>query len=58
LQFFQKKRVSEKRKVKLSPIEVVLDEMRQRVQELEDVALIGPTYVEKKEVAVFKVAFV
>lgn len=27
----------------LSPIEVALDEMRQRVQELEDVALIGPT---------------
>jgi len=38
--------------VKLSPIEIVLDEMRQHVQGLEDVALIGPTDVEKKEVAV------
>lgn len=33
--------------MELSPIEVALDEMRQRVQELEDVALIGPTDVKK-----------
>lgn len=39
--------IAEKRIVELSPIEVALDEMRQRVQELEDVALIGPTDVKK-----------
>lgn len=39
--------VVEKRIMELSPIEVALDEMRQRVQELEDVALIGPTDVKK-----------
>jgi hypothetical protein len=39
--------ITEKRIVELSPIEVALDEMRQRVQELEDVALIGPTDVKK-----------
>lgn len=39
--------VIEKRIMELSPIEVALDEMRQRVQELEDVALIGPTDVKK-----------
>ncbi|XP_033225104.1 dedicator of cytokinesis protein 9 isoform X4 [Belonocnema kinseyi] len=36
-----------KRIVELSPIEVALDEMRQRVQELEDVALIDPTDAKK-----------
>lgn len=46
---YVKKRIgiAEKRIVELSPIEVALDEMRQRVQELEDVALIGPTDVKK-----------
>lgn len=39
--------IAEKRIVELSPIEVALDEMRQRVQELEDVALIGPTDIKK-----------
>lgn len=39
--------IAEKRIVELSPIEVALDEMRQRVQELEDVALIGPTDAKK-----------
>ncbi|XP_034950532.1 dedicator of cytokinesis protein 9 isoform X2 [Chelonus insularis] len=36
-----------KKIVELSPIEVALDEMRQRVQELEDVALIAPTDAKK-----------
>lgn len=46
---YVKKRIgiAEKRIVELSPIEVALDEMKQRVQELEDVALIGPTDVKK-----------
>lgn len=46
---YVKKRIgiAEKRIVELSPIEVALDEMRQRVQELEDVALIRPTDVKK-----------
>ncbi|XP_043275620.1 dedicator of cytokinesis protein 9 isoform X2 [Venturia canescens] len=39
--------VAEKRIIELSPIEVALDEMRQRVQELEDVALIAPTDAKK-----------
>ncbi|XP_035734604.1 dedicator of cytokinesis protein 9-like isoform X2 [Vespa mandarinia] len=39
--------VIEKRIMELGPIEVALDEMRQRVQELEDVALIAPTDVKK-----------
>ena len=44
-----KKRIPivEKRIVELSPIEVALDEMRQQVQELEDVALIVPTDAKK-----------
>ena len=44
-----KKRIAatEKRIIELSPIEVALDEMRQRVQELEDVALIAPTDAKK-----------
>ncbi|XP_015607279.1 dedicator of cytokinesis protein 9 isoform X3 [Cephus cinctus] len=46
---YVKKRISvtEKRIMELSPIEVALDEMRQRVQELEDVALIAPTDAKK-----------
>jgi len=46
---YVKKRIgiAEKRIVELSPIEVALDEMRQRVQELEDVTLIGSTDVKK-----------
>ncbi|XP_043462362.1 dedicator of cytokinesis protein 9 isoform X3 [Leptopilina heterotoma] len=46
---YVKKRIPiiEKRIVELSPIEVALDEMRQRVQELEDVALIVPTDAKK-----------
>lgn len=39
--------MTEKRITELSPIEVALDEMRQRVQELEDVALVAPTDVKK-----------
>ncbi|XP_057325532.1 dedicator of cytokinesis protein 9 isoform X5 [Microplitis mediator] len=44
-----KKRIPiiEKKVIELTPIEVALDEMRQRVQELEDVALIAPTDVKK-----------
>ncbi|XP_014295486.1 dedicator of cytokinesis protein 9 isoform X2 [Microplitis demolitor] len=44
-----KKRIPilEKKIIELTPIEVALDEMRQRVQELEDVALIAPTDVKK-----------
>ncbi|XP_023290391.1 dedicator of cytokinesis protein 9 isoform X2 [Orussus abietinus] len=46
---YVKKRIPvvERRVVELSPIEVALDEMRQRVQELEDVALIAPTDAKK-----------
>ncbi|XP_066583188.1 dedicator of cytokinesis protein 9 isoform X2 [Prorops nasuta] len=39
--------VKQRRILELSPIEVALDEMRQRVQELEDVALIAPTDLKK-----------
>lgn len=39
--------VSERRVVELSPIEVALDEMRQRVAVLEDVALVAPTDAKK-----------
>ncbi|KAH0567488.1 dedicator of cytokinesis protein 9 isoform X3 [Cotesia glomerata] len=44
-----KKRIPiiEKKIIELTPIEVALDEMRQRVQELEDVALLAPTDVKK-----------
>ncbi|XP_046736743.1 dedicator of cytokinesis protein 9 isoform X7 [Diprion similis] len=46
---YVKKRIAvcQKRIVELSPIEVALDEMRQRVAELEDVALIAPTDAKK-----------
>lgn len=39
--------VSERRTMELSPIEVALDEMKQRVQELEEVALVSPTDAKK-----------
>ncbi|XP_012262836.2 dedicator of cytokinesis protein 9 isoform X6 [Athalia rosae] len=39
--------VTQKRVVELSPIEVALDEMRQRVAELADVALVAPTDAKK-----------
>ncbi|XP_044001761.1 dedicator of cytokinesis protein 9 isoform X3 [Aphidius gifuensis] len=44
-----KKRIKiiDKKVISLSPIEVALDEMRQRVQELEDVALIAPADAKK-----------
>ncbi|XP_046588426.1 dedicator of cytokinesis protein 9 isoform X5 [Neodiprion lecontei] len=46
---YVKKRIAvcQKRVVELSPIEVALDEMRQRVAELEDVALIAPADAKK-----------
>ncbi|XP_063975168.1 dedicator of cytokinesis protein 9 isoform X2 [Diachasmimorpha longicaudata] len=39
--------VIEKKIIKLTPIEVALDEMKQRVQELQDVTLILPTDIKK-----------
>ncbi|XP_011300539.1 dedicator of cytokinesis protein 9 isoform X1 [Fopius arisanus] len=44
-----KKRICiiEKKVIELTPIEVALDEMRQRVQELQDVSLVLPTDIKK-----------